>query len=410
MKRKIISLILTAALLLAIVPQFGTIAFADAAPEFSDFSLVLENNITVRFYANADELTANGYTEPQVRFGFLGGTTVETEYTEKDGMICFAFHGVAAKEMATPISATLTAKKGGDRVEGETVVTSVREYCLSALSLFPEDDDLCTMIVNLLVYGAKSQIYFDYNTGDLATDGLSVAQLGMATEDAPSLTDGTNPTYRLAEEETVTWYGANVLLGDAVTLQLFFSAPTTANLAVALKDESGMTLARFTSGDFEPRGGYYCISYAGLCAHELRKLVFATATYTDSLAEESDELPILLAATVASNTLRYSVESYCCGANERGEANLTALIEAMMKYSDSAETYRHPKERTRQMVEAYFEGFDTEVYYVGATRSYTSFVTLLPGVSLGRDMYPGASCGRFSAGSGHRAGSAWLLP
>ena len=73
----------------------------------------------------------------------------------------------------------------------------------------------------------------------------------------------------------------------------------------------------------ETSGGYY-VYFDGLRARQMRETVYITVYRGD---------------TAISNTVSYSIESYAYAKKNDSNAKLTALLEAMMKYGDSAYRY-----------------------------------------------------------------------
>ena len=401
--KRLIAVLLTLALAAGLVPAFGVPAFAETAgPVFSGHSLVLENDIAIRYYVSRAAFDGAGFTEPQVNFSFKGTDSVATEYVTTEENYCFIFRGVYAHEMTIPVTATLTALSGGTRVTGSTITTSVEKTCRDTLALHGDDVTLCRLIADLLVYGAKSQAYFG-SEEPLATANLTADQLSFASSATPELNSVLNTRFVEVPGADVEWYGANLVLKDSVHLKFYFKAPTTESLLITLTDESGAVLASYTEKDVTPSGDYYRICYDGFNAAELRKTIYAKVTYGLDPAMLGDkELPVAGFGMegVGSNTLSYSVESYAVAARNLGRTDqekLNALLDAMMRYGVSAEKYMeeaaHPSDKTLVRAQHYFEdpAFDEEVYYVGASRDdtkpneSTSLVSLL--LDLDGDAY-----------------------
>ena len=82
-------------------------------------------------------------------------------------------YGVAAKEMADVVYAQGYAKVGESYYYSSVVPYSVVKYASNKLGLTPgvtgtDDENLKTLLRNMLEYGAAAQIYFGYNTDNLA--------------------------------------------------------------------------------------------------------------------------------------------------------------------------------------------------------------------------------------------------
>ena len=82
-------------------------------------------------------------------------------------------YGVSAKEMADIVYAQGYAKVGESYYYSSVVPYSVVKYASNKLGLTPgvtgtDDENLKTLLRNMLEYGAAAQIYFGYNTDNLA--------------------------------------------------------------------------------------------------------------------------------------------------------------------------------------------------------------------------------------------------
>lgn len=87
-------------------------------------------------------------------------------------------YGVSAKEMADVVYAQGYAKVGESYYYSSVVPYSVVKYASNKLGLTPgvtgtDDENLKTLLRNMLEYGAAAQIYFGYNTDNLANAVLS---------------------------------------------------------------------------------------------------------------------------------------------------------------------------------------------------------------------------------------------
>ena len=95
-------------------------------------------------------------------------------------------------------------------------------------------------------------------------------------------------------------------------------------MKVELKTEGGKT---YTVTDFELSGGIYYCRFNCLIASQMREKVNVTV-YIENESGVYEK---------ASGTLTYSVESYANG--NVTNASLKPLLQAMMKYGDSAKAY-----------------------------------------------------------------------
>lgn len=91
----------------------------------------------------------------------------------------------------------------------------MRQYCVNHLNKNP-DADLLRMISDLLVYGAKTQIYQNYKTDELVTEGLSLPPSTYTTLD-----DSYNKQRIVGvADENVRYSAASLILSSDMTMRL----------------------------------------------------------------------------------------------------------------------------------------------------------------------------------------------
>ncbi|MBP5289464.1 MAG: hypothetical protein J6Z79_06315, partial [Clostridia bacterium] len=356
MKRKLLALLLTLTFLLPLIPA-GTIARAEEVkPEIYGASLSLENNIAVNFLVRKNSLVDAGFKTDTLRmtFSFRGEETTTDDYTwrygtaETGNFYVFTFRGLTSKDMNEPITATLSAEKeSGGYVDSEPITDSVVSYCRRALSLYStKNPTLCTLIVDLLTYGAKSQLYFNHDTSHLATEKLTPSQLAMGTSTTPVPVSCRNTAYETVSPSGVIWRYVNLKLADSVMLQFFFSCSDVSDLSIVLRDENGQEIESFTGAKIERAGNFWRVCCDTITPDKMPDELFITAYGSDidpsSLPAEmgTGELPLSLLGNQMSNTLRYSIESYAADAVDAyNDPDLNALLYAVLNYGASAKAY-----------------------------------------------------------------------
>lgn len=143
-------------------------------------------------------------------------------------------YGVSAKEMADVVYAQGYAKVGESYYYSSVVPYSVVKYASNKLGLTPgvtgtDDENLKTLLRNMLEYGAAAQIYFGYNTDNLANAILN----GPVIND-PTLMVGSTPA---KAGETVK---------VAVEVK---NNPGIAGAKLLVSYDSGLTLVSASSGE-----------------------------------------------------------------------------------------------------------------------------------------------------------------
>ncbi len=299
--------------------------------KFSGASLTLEDNIAVNFKVDPKQFEGTEYSNPYVVFTFNGNQFTVTDYTiDSNGRYAFTFSDIAPRMMNDSVVATLYVIYNGEPVECQTRSYSVKEYCYNMLSrcneggVYANNEKFKALLVDLLNYGEAAQIYGNYNTDTLVTADLTETQKGWATDAKPNLSTVQSLTYKTIENPSVTWKAGGLLLEDAVTMRFKFATDSVDGLTVKFYTDSNPTGWTVDDSEFvETTGGYY-VYFDGLKARQMRETVYITVYRGD---------------TAVSNTVSYSIESYAYAKQNDSNENLTALLEAMMKYGDSADNY-----------------------------------------------------------------------
>ncbi len=296
--------------------------------KFSSSSLTIEDGASVNFKADASLFTTGGYTNPYAVFELNGITTTVDTYTVKDGKYVFQLNNIRPDWMGDEITATLYATNDGEKYESVEATYSVAEYCYNMLNQGYADgaaeDAFATLLVDILRYGAAAQVYTGYKTDALVTDDLAgTAWEGWGTNTDRALTNVLAVADDV-EDPAVIWKSTALYLRETARIRLRVTTELTEGMT--LKGFVGGT--EFVSVDFEDfvvaEDGYY--------------------VFVDGLVASNMDLAVDYAIYVGdeqvSKTLTYSVESYAAKAvADNTDANLVALMKAMMRYSDAAGAY-----------------------------------------------------------------------
>ena len=289
-------------------------------------SLSLQHNFAVNFKVKAVLLEQYGDFCLDV---VMNERTVKlTDYTNDGTYLSFRFAEIAPQKIGDAIIATLSATENGETVETDPYELGVKEYCMKALELYADDvhADFRTLIVDLLHYGARAQLYTGYKTAALADGDLSDVQRSWGTEGDPDLANHFVYDYATVDAPVATWYGAGLVLDTAVTLKLKFKAEQVDGLSVRIGIENGQTVTVSSSEfDYNASDGLYYLYFNGLNADQMsRKLEL---TVVDGAGE------------AVSNTVLYSIESYAYEKQNSTIPGLAELVKAMMNYGNAAVKY-----------------------------------------------------------------------
>ncbi len=305
----------------------ATIHFSkEASLRFSSAALTLYDNISVGFKVDSSLFAEGEFTDPYVVFVFNGVETKVDAFTVDGDRHVFTFSDVAPDQMTDIISATLHATYNGEEYAGKTKEYSVSEYCYSMLEEYSADKyaELRTLLVDLLNYGAASQVYTGYKSEALVNTSLTATQLQWGTSAEPALETVLDTAYKTVENPTAKWKGAGLQLQESVEMRLKFTAESIDGLSV--KIESGTNTWTIASDKFVAGDGVYYVYFTGLDASQMRQNVYLTICDGD--------IPV-------SNTVCYSIGSYAYEMQNSTIAGLPELVKAMMKYGDSAYAYVH---------------------------------------------------------------------
>lgn len=291
---------------------------------FNGASLTLYDNLAINFKAAESLFTEVGYTNPYGVFELNGERFTVTDYTVVNGRYVFDFEDISPKNMNDTVKATLYATFDGVEYQSETVEYSVATYCYNMLSKYNTDDyaELRTLLVDLLNYGGATQIYTNYNTDALVNASLTAEQASWGTSEKPTYTSVQNLAYETIENPTVQWLGGGLNLETAVTMRFKISAENYESFT--LKAETAENLWTVPASEFELYEGSLYVFFNGLNAAQMSEPVYLTIYDGD---------------TAVSNTICYSVESYAYAKQNSTDTNLVNLLEAMMKYGNSANAY-----------------------------------------------------------------------
>ncbi len=292
---------------------------------FEGASITLTDSIAVNYMIKKSVVDVLGYDELAINFTFRGKDYTVSEYTENGEYYVFTFDKIAPHRITDIIYATLCGTKDGVSYTSLTSEYSVERYCYNMLEKYSDDEQLRTLLVDLLNYGAEAQIYTDYNTDNLANADLTAAQKAWETSGDVTTESVQNLKYKVIDNPTVKWKGAGLYLDEAATLRFTIQTDSVENLVV--KATCGTTTFEVSASEFVKRSGtedMYYVYIRGVNVTQMRESVYLT---------------VLNGETEVSNTICYSVESYANAQIGGSDTALSKLLVAMIKYGDSAKAY-----------------------------------------------------------------------
>lgn len=277
-------------------------------------SLILNGRIDVAFTAQLP----TGYNNPRM---VVNGTEI-TEYTTAQGNYVFVYSGINPQCIGDTLNATLYATNGGTEESVSVQNYSVRQYCVNKLADGTISDELRTLLSDLLAYGEAAQIYMNYKTNALVTDGDDISDPMYSFL---FYLNGYRPRFEGTAEEQIRWMNAGLTLTDSVAMTFRFYAEDTSNLTVAV----GINGRTRTYSEFDAAAGEtnaYEITFDGIRAEEFADEVSASFARNGA--------PI-------GNTLYYSVNAYVQSNLDSANSNLSYLVAALYNFGASARAYKN---------------------------------------------------------------------
>ena len=291
-------------------------------------SIALESSITLTTYITKDvvdyydevyaEFTRNGKTEKVYASDELL-TSGSAQY------YIFEYSGISPQAMIDDVEITFYGIKDGVKYWGDTYTYSITDYVKTTLAKPDSTDELKTMLVDLMYYGAACQNYQNYKTDQLMTDILTEEQKQYKSTYELELNNIKDTSYQTCENRLVR-FGTTLRLNDAVEMAIALNMTDVSIEDLTFKVKVGTRELTYTyvenPENFEKGAdGYWYFYFDGVYAHQMNEEVFITAYQGNE--------PV-------SYTLRYSIESYAAIVTD---AKLKAVTDAMMYYGNSAKAY-----------------------------------------------------------------------
>jgi hypothetical protein len=205
--------------------------------------------------------------------------------------------------------------QNGCMVKGEVKTYSIKQYCTNMLTKYPTNTKLCTLLGDLLTYGAAAQNYLTGGYGAPVTEGLTLTTTPFNAE---NLAQCKLETVVSGEAGACRWTTATLVLDGTVRIRYGFTAASTEGLTVRVGDHTFTEFGRATGAN----GVAYNYVEIPVTASNFH------TPYTASFVAEGE-----------AQTLTYSVNHYLATKYDATMTKTAALLEALYNYGVSASAY-----------------------------------------------------------------------
>lgn len=280
-----------------------------SAMKVKSAALKLDENINVVFNADIPE----GLEHAFVEFTLNGETVTVLD----DGSHEFVFEDIAPQFMGDTIEAVLHGFVNGTEYTA-TRTYSIRQYCVNQLERYADNEALCTLLTDLLIYGEAAQVYTGYKLDELVTNGLELTVSDYAPiSDYPMSIDG------IADADC-DWTSAALILKNDMAIRFSFAAENVEGLIIRVSID-GRTEEFLPEQFIDLGSGRYCVDFTGILATEFGQSV------TAEFFRNGEKI---------GRTLNYSVYAYISKMQNKEMNNEFAeLLKAIYAYGESARNY-----------------------------------------------------------------------
>ena len=276
---------------------------------FKSVYLNVTNDLNLVYRVRVPE----GYSNLAMTFLIAGKTEVVTDYTvDNNGWYCFKLSEIGPHKMGEVVTATLTATIDGKTVTIVNDNTSVKSYAEGIAALYPNDQQLLTLVDALLAYGAASQQYVNYHTDNLV--GTPVAGEIGSQENTLTMTGTATDVFYFKS--------CGVFVDDAFALRVSIAAEDFNGLTLVVK--KGGKTATYDLSTLAAQNGVVTVYYDELTAKELG----VDVTFT---VEKN--------GVAVGKTLTFSANAYLYRMQNTENAALCALVKCLYAYGVAAERY-----------------------------------------------------------------------
>ncbi len=286
-------------------------------------SLNLESSISINYVVS--EATLSQYDSYEIKC-YVGDRLSQPKAEIRDGYVYFVLTDVNALEMNTMVRSEIYGYK-----DGKVYVSPLDEYSVVTYvtNMLKKDlpEAFRKVCVNLLRYGAASQIYKGHNTDNLADASLTEEQRNLLTDLATVEFGNNNSTLEDLPNATVRFAGKTLVLDSTVAIKIVVDASAFAGTEKDLE-----LRVKFTNTDGEEE---VLTSQATVYNAAKKQYMFVVDQLTAAELREVLECRVYAGDEAVSQTMLYSADTY--GNGKSGA--LLDLCKALFAYCDVAKAY-----------------------------------------------------------------------
>ena len=290
-------------------------------------NMELGNSLALQFWVDKSQLKEGVEYYAVLTRTFADEKAKETttvpmsQWLSTDGHYLIKYGNLAAKEMTDEVSVQIFEK--GGRLVSNKFTDSIREYAMWMLAYYETisgEEELVTVMIDMLNYGAAAQNQFGYAKDDLANNQLTDAQQGKATQ-----TIEPQDHWSSLNKKATT---SNLALESNIVLRIWFENVTAGMYAeVSYKDHYGRPVEK-------------TIQYADFVVENNGQHVVAIDTLVVADGSQIVTCTMYNADGTVFDTCTESVESYVYIMRVHN-LDTYGLYEAIMKFVDSSYSYFH---------------------------------------------------------------------
>ncbi len=284
---------------------------------------VAENGGLLVFKSPVDANEATYENADEVHIGLI---KTGSEYMQRTD-------GIAAKEYADEVYLRVyVIDQYGRYTYSPVMKYSVQEYCEGRLAK-STNEDMKNLCAAMLHYGTAAQLYFDYNTDDLANENIRISW-PVENLDKSLLTPLKSFTTSVTATGDVKDTGKTLTLEGAIKVNFYFHPvgwkASKAELLVWDGVSGNLSLNNVSyTVQMKKDGSDWMGSSREFVAKEMGKTIFAAAKMTDTNG-----------GVHYSDVIAYSPEAYAEGRiNNSTNENMVKLAEKMVIYGEYAAIY-----------------------------------------------------------------------